>query len=182
MSPRRRFNPGEARLFSAPRPRRRWGLPLTGALTGAVTVTAVTVCAWVLVSHQSQRRASIKDVAALGYVHAFMSEFTSPDPFHANAYTDRILAQATGQFAEQYRESQTEILVRVARSEPATGTVLDAGIERWNDDGSVDVLVVTKFTSRSPDGKLTLERENRWIVTAQEEGNRWKVSGLIPVT
>ncbi|MEE6176934.1 mammalian cell entry protein [Mycobacterium sp. 050134] len=182
MSPRRRLDPGEAGLFCAPRPRRRWGLRLTVTLSGAVAVTAMAVCAWVLLSHQSQRRASIKDVAALGYVHAFMTEFTSPDPFHANAYTDRILAQAAGQFAEQYRENENEILVQVARSEPATGTVLDAGVARWNDDGSVDVLVVTKFTSRSPDGKLTLERENRWIVTAQQDGERWKVSGLIPIT
>jgi Mce-associated membrane protein len=74
-----------------------------------------------------------------------------------------------------------EILVQVARSEPTTGTALDAGVARWNDDGSVDILVVTKFTSKSPDGTLALERENRWIVTADQEGDRWKISGLIPM-
>ena len=39
------------------------------------------------------------------------------------------------------------------------GTVLDAAVARWNDDGSVDVLVVTKFTSKSPDGKVVLEEK-----------------------
>ncbi len=181
MSPRRKFEPGGGHLFPAPLRRRRWGLPLATTLCAAVVAAAVTLCTLVLISHQTQRRTTIKDAAALGYVHSFMTEFTSPDPFHANDYTDRILAQATGNFAEQYRDNQNEILVQVARSEPTTGTVLDAGVARWNDDGSVDVLVVTKFTSKSPDGKLVLEKENRWVVTAKQEGDRWKISGLIPM-
>lgn len=181
MSPRRKFEPGAQHLFSKPPPPRRWGLPLATALAAVVVVVAITVCTLVLISHENQWRATIKDAAALGYVHSFMTEFTSPDPFHANDYTDRILAQATGKFAEQYRSSQNQILVQVARSEPTTGTVLDAGVARWNDDGSVDVLVVTKFTSKSADGKLVADRQNRWIVTAKQEGDRWKISGLIPM-
>jgi Mce-associated membrane protein len=181
VSPRRKFEPGAEHLFSAPLPPRRWGLPLAATLAAAVAAAAITLCTLVLISHQTQWRATIKDAAALGYVHSFMTEFTSPDPFHANDYTDRILAQATGEFAQQYRQNQNEILVQVARTEPTTGTVLEAGIARWNDDGSVDVLVVTKFTSKSPDGKVVLERENRWVVTAKQEGDGWKISGLIPM-
>lgn len=181
MSPRRKFEPGEQHLFSALAPSRRWGLPLAATFAAAVSVAAITVCAIVLISHAMQWRSSIKDAAALGYVHSFMTEFTSPDPFHANDYTDRILAQATGEFAEQYRENQNEILIQVAKTEPTTGTVLDAGIDRWNDDGSVDVLVVTKFTAKSNGGKVVLERENRWIVTAKQEGDRWKISRVIPM-
>lgn len=181
MSPRRKFEPGGGHLFPAPLRWRRWGLPLTTTFSAAVAAAAITVCTLVLISHETQWRTTIKDAAALGYVHSFMTEFTSPDPFRANDYTDRILAQVTGEFAQQYRENQNEILVQVARSEPTTGSVLDVGVARWNDDGSVDVLVVTKFTSKSPDGKLVLERENRWIVTAKQEGDRWKISGLIPM-
>ena len=181
MSPRRRFEPGGGHLFSAsPRPR-RWGLPLAAVLAAAVAAAAITVCTMVLTAHHTLSRTRINDAAALGYVHSFMTEFTSPDPFHANDYSDRILAQATGEFAQQYRDDQNEVLVQVARSEPTTGTVLDAGVERWNDDGSVDVLVVTRFTSKSPDGKLRVERENRWVVTAKQEGDRWKISSLIPM-
>jgi Mce-associated membrane protein len=148
----------------------------------AASLASVAVCTVMLFRHHAQWQTAVKDAAALGYVRCFMTEFTSPDPFHANDYTNHILAQATGAFAQQYRERQNEILVDVARSEPTTGTVLDAGVARWNDDGSVDVLVVTKFTSKSGDGKWVLERENRWRLTARQEGDTWKVSGLIPVT
>lgn len=184
MSPRRKIKDGGQDSFvcaTQPRPPRRWGLPLAAMLAAAVTVAAITLCALVLITHEKQSRATIDDIAALDYVRSFMTEFTSPDPFHANDYADRILAQATGQFAEQYRQNQNAILVGVAQSEPTTGTVLDAGISRWNDDGSVDVLVVTKFTAKSPDGKLQLERASRWVATAQQEGDRWKISSLIPM-
>jgi len=164
-----------------PRPRRRWGLPLAAALAAAVSAAAISVCTVALVSHERRWRTTIQDAAALGYVRSFMTEFTSPDPFHANDYTERILAQATGDFAERYRQNHNEILINVARAEPTTGTVLDAGVSRHNDDGSVDVLVVTKFTSKSPDGKVQLERANRWVVTAKQEAERWKISSLIPM-
>jgi Mce-associated membrane protein len=110
-----------------------------------------------------------------------MTDFTSPDPLHANDYADRVLDQATGDFAKQYRQNENEILIGVARSEPTTGAVLEAGVSRRNDDGSVEVLVITKFTSKSPDGKLQAERADRWVVTAKQEGDRWKISSLIPM-
>lgn len=181
MSPRRKFEPGATQLFGVPPPRRRWGLPLGAALCVAVGAVAITVCTLVLIENEKQWRATIKRAAALGYVQSFMTEFTSPDPLHANDYTDRILAQATGDFAQQYRDNQNQILIQVAKSEPASGSVLDAGVARCNDDGSIDVLVVTKFTSKSADGKVVLERGNRWVVTAKQEGERWKISNLIPM-
>ena len=107
-----------------------------------------------------------------------MTEFTSIDPFHANDYIDRILAQATGDFAKQYEDKANEILLQVARAEPATGTVLGAGVERWNDDGSVTVMVATAVTSKSPDGKQVIENTNRWAATATQEGKQWKISNL----
>ena len=62
------------------------------------------------------------DRAVLSFVKAFMTGFTTLDPFHANAYIDRILAHATGDFAKQYHDKQNEILVRIAQAEPAKGT------------------------------------------------------------
>ena len=110
-----------------------------------------------------------------------MTDFTSPDPFHANDYVDRILARATGDFAEQYRKNENEVIIGIARSEPTVGTVLEAGVSRRNDDGSVDVLVITKLTSKSPDGTLQAERANRWVVTTRQEGDRWMISSLTPM-
>lgn len=182
MSPLRKIAPDERPLFRAAPPRRvrRRALPLLAALAGAIAAAAITVCAMDLNTHEAQRHASIRDAAVLAYVRSFMTEFTSPDPFHANDYTDRVLAQATGEFAQEYREHQNQILIQVARAEPATGTVLEVGVSRWHDDGSVDVLVMTKFTSRSPDGKLQIERGNRWVVTARQEAERWRISKLTP--
>jgi Mce-associated membrane protein len=114
----------------------------------------------------------------VNYVSGFMTKFVSIDPFHANDYVTRILAQATGDFAKQYQQNANEILLQVARAEPATGTVLDAGVERWNDDGSASVMVATAIATKTPDEKQVLENTNRWAATATQEGNQWKISNL----
>ena len=56
-------------------------------------------------------------------------------------------------------------------------TALAAGVERWNDDGSANVMVATDVSLKSPDGKR-IDNTNRWVVTAQREGSKWKISSL----
>jgi Mce-associated membrane protein len=183
MSPRRKFQPGEEPLLVVhpPTPQRPWAFPLLTTVAALLMVAAVTVSTPMLISHESRERVASKDRQVLNYVTGFMTEFTSIDPFHANDYIARILAQATGDFAKQYTEKANEILLQVARAEPATGTVLDAGIERWNDDGSVNVMVATAVTSKSSDEKQVIENTNRWTATATQEGNQWKISNLLQV-
>ncbi|REY00289.1 mammalian cell entry protein, partial [Mycobacterium tuberculosis] len=131
--------------------------------------------------HESHQRAAHKDIVMLSDVRSFMTMFTSPDPFHANEYAERVLSHATGDFAKQYHERANDILIRISGVEPTTGTVLDAGVQRWNEDGSANVLVVTQITSKSADGKRVVSNANRWLVTAKQEGNEWKISSLLPV-
>jgi Mce-associated membrane protein len=183
MSPRRKFQPGEEPLLVAhpPTPRRPWAFPLITAVAALLMAAAITVSTLMLISHQSAEREASKNRQVLNYVTGFMTEFTSIDPFHANDYITRILAQATGDFAKQYTEKANEILLQVARAEPATGTVLGAGVERWNDDGSAMVVVATAVTSKSPDEKQVFENTNRWTATATQEGNQWKISSLVQV-
>jgi Mce-associated membrane protein len=180
MSPRRRFAPGERPLLIAQSVRRErpWILPVTFVIAALVMAVAITASALMLVSHVSTERAASKDREVVNYVTGFMTKFISIDPFHANDYVTRILAQATGDFAKQYQQNANEILLQVARAEPATGTVLDAGVERWNDDGSASVMVATAITTKSPDEKQVLENTNRWAATATREGNQWKISNL----
>ncbi|MBW0016328.1 MAG: mammalian cell entry protein [Mycobacterium sp.] len=182
MSPRRRFRPGEDSLLVAqalqPRP---WGLPVAAAVATLVAVLAIALSTLSLVSHVSRDNATHKDQQAIGYVKWFMEMFTSVDPYHANEYVDKVLAQATGDFAKQYTDQANQILFQVARAERATGTVLDAGVERWNDDGSVNILVATDVISKSPDEKQVFENTNRWTATARQEGNQWKISNLAQV-
>ena len=97
------------------------------------------------------------------------------------AYADRVMAQGTGDFAKMFKEKENEILLQVARAEPTTGSVLEAGLQQWRDDGSADVLVATKITTKSPDGKQTIESGSRWVATAVKEGQQWKISNLIQV-
>jgi len=183
MSPRRRIQPGGQSLLvePAPQPPRRWGLPTVMTLATLVVLAAITLCSLMLKSHELHRRAMLKDVAVLGDVRSFMTEFTSLDPFHANNYVKHVLAQTTGDFAKQYHDTENEILVQVARAVPTTGTVLDAGVARWNDDGTANVLVTVKVTAKSPDGKSAYEKANRWVATAKQEGDRWKISDLLQV-
>jgi Mce-associated membrane protein len=182
VSPRRKVEADERDFFEvAPRPPRRWGLPVLAVVAGLLIAAAITASTLMLIGHETDRRASVKDAATLGYVREFMTTYTTIDPFHANDYADRILAQGTGDFAKMFKEKQNEILIQVARAEPTTGTVLEAGVQRWNDNGSADVLVATKITTKSPDGKSTIESGSRWVATAIKEGQQWKISQLIQV-
>jgi Mce-associated membrane protein len=180
MSPRRRFRPDEEPLLVAQPvpPGRPWWLPVASAASAVLMAAAITASTLMLISHEHRERTASKNREVLSYVTGFMAQFTSIDPYHANDYVSRVLAQGTGDFAKQYRDKANEILIQIAQAEPATGTVLDAGVERWNDDGSANVIVATAVTTKSPDEKQVLENTNRWTATATQEGNQWKISNL----
>jgi Mce-associated membrane protein len=199
MSPRRRIQPGEEPLLTEQIPKttlrsrfsvrpalaRRWWKPSKDwttplAMTAATVVAAgaVGTSSYVLVNQRSHHQVVMKDVDVLGFVRSFMTGFTTLDPFHANDYVDRVLAHATGDFAKQFKDKQNEILIQIAQAEPTKGSTLDAGVERWNDDGSANVLVATAVTSKTPDQKQVIDNTNRWVVTAQREGDQWKISSL----
>jgi Mce-associated membrane protein len=182
MSPRRKIDAAQRDYFEVkPKAPIRWGLPIVATLSALLIAAAIAASTFILVRHQSDRADAIKAAAALGYVSEFMTEYTTLDPYHANDYADRIRSQATGDFQKMFTEKQNEIVIQVARAEPTEGTVLEAGIQRWNDNGSADVLIATKISSRSPDGKSTIESGNRWVATTIREGQQWKISQLIQV-
>jgi Mce-associated membrane protein len=197
MSPRRRIQPGEEPLLKVPKstwwsrlpvrpvlprqwwkPSRDWAMPVAMVTAGLVAAGGVSTSAYVLVNQRSHHDEQMKEVDVIGFVRAFMAGFTTLDPFHADAYIDKVLAYATGDFAKQYRDKHNEILIRIAQAEPTKGTALAAGVERWNDDGSANVMVATDVTYKSPDGKQKFDNTNRWVVTAQREGEQWKISSL----
>lgn len=184
MSPRRRIDPTTEHVVAAPKPKRRlrWRLPVVSTVAALLIAGVIAVSTLMLVSHEIGRRQAIRDAAVLGYVRSFMTDYTSLDPYHANAYADRIVAQGTGDFVKAFRQRQNEIMLTVARAEPTTGSVMDAGVSRWNDDGSADVLVATKIvTTGGPDGKTMIESGNRWLATAIKEGQQWKIDRLVQV-
>ena len=187
MSPRRRIDPADTVETPAPKPKRRfefrtlWGLPAIAGAATLVIAAAIVASSLILVSHDRHRDEQVRDATVLSFVRQFMVDYTSLDPLHANDYADRLARQGTGDFAKQFNEKMNEILVAVARSEPTTGSVLEAGVEKWHNDGSVSVLVSTKVTTATPDGKAVVEDGRRWVATAAREGQQWKISGLIEV-
>ncbi|MEE6168718.1 MULTISPECIES: mammalian cell entry protein [unclassified Mycolicibacterium] len=179
MSPRRKIDASEPDYFAVqPKPPKRWGLPLVAVLSSLLVAAAIAGSTFMLVRHVSGDRVKGKDAAALGYVREFMTMYTTIDPYHANDYADRIAAQGTGDFAKMFKDRENEIVVQVARAEPTEGTVEDAGIQRWNDNGSADVLIAVKTSTRAPDGKSTIASGARWVVTTIREGQQWKISQL----
>lgn len=181
MSPRRKHEAGEPGLFvpldAAPS---RRGLAAVAAAAAVVLSIALAVSVWVFAHAEGVRRDEIRQAAVLSFVRSFVTEYTSPDPFNANAYADRVLALGTGGFAKMYAEKLNEIVVQVARAERGVGTVPELGIESWNDDGSANVVAFTTMTTTMPDGRK-VDSSNRWAVTAIKEGDQWKVSNLIEV-
>ena len=153
---------------------------MVSVAAGVALTAAVAVSTLVLVHHESTRREQLHEVAALGAVRAFMTQYTSLDPFHANDYADKVLAQGTGEFAKLYSQNMNAIVIQVARAEPTKGSVEELGVESWNDDGSANVVVAARTSTKMPDGKV-IEAGNRWLVTAKEEGEQWKISNLVQV-
>lgn len=181
MSPRRKIDPTEVGLFRLPDPEpRRWGVKLVACLASVVVIAAIVATALILVNTKTHERDRLRDAAVLTAVGSFMTLYTSPDPFNANDYADKVIAQGTGQFARLYKERINEVVVQVARAEPTTGTVQALGIESWNEDGTVNVVVAAKTSTKLPDGQV-FEDGNRWVVTAMKEGEQWKISNLLQV-
>ncbi|MFZ0834908.1 MAG: mammalian cell entry protein [Mycobacterium sp.] len=190
MSPRRRIEPGTGDQVAAvpavpltwrDRLRRTRGLPGLAVVASLLVIAAIVTAGLMLRSHVSDNRTSARNADVLGYVGQFMIRYTTLDPFNANNYADTILADATGDFAKEFKDKQNAILIQVARAEPTKGSVLEAGIEKWHDDGSVSVLVATKIATTAGNPRQPIESGNRWVVTAVKEGQQWKISRLTQV-
>ncbi|MGV0993923.1 MAG: mammalian cell entry protein [Mycobacterium sp.] len=181
MSPRRRVDTDTAAPLRLPEPRpRRSRLALVAAVAGTVLIAALVTSAVVFGKARTEHQREIREAAVLSFVRSFVTQYTSPDPFHANDYAEKILAMGTGQFAKLYDDKMNEVVLQVARSEPGVGTVQELGVEQWNDDGSANVVVVSSMVTTMPDGRK-IPSGSRWVVTASKEGEQWKVSNLIQV-
>ena len=162
-----------------PRPSRR-RLSLVAAIAAVAMLGALSVSAFVFAKSITSQRADVRNAAVIDFVRSFVTQYSSPDPFNANRYAEQILAQGTGEFATQFGDNMNAVVFQVAQAERGFGAVQDLGIERWNDDGSADVIAVSKMTTKMPNG-TTVESGNRWVVTATREGEQWKVSSLLQV-
>lgn len=190
MSPKRKFDNGTDPASNAlhadyfgvlPKPTRQWGLPLVAVLAAVVVVSAIAASTLMLFRLEIDRWSAVRDAAAIDSAREFMTTYLTLDPSNADSYSDRVLAQSTGEFAKMFAQRQNEILLRVNHSGPASATVVDAGVQQWNSDGSVEVLLATEIATAAPDRKSTIESGSRWVATAVKEGQEWKISRLVQV-
>jgi len=181
MSPRRRIEAGVDPALRLPpaRPRNRL-LSVVVPVAALAMVGALALSAFVFAKSITAQRASIRNAAVVDFVRSFITQYTSPDPFNANAYAENVLSLGTGNFAKLYSDKMNQVVIQVAQAEPGVGTVQEIGVERWNPDNSVNVIAVANMTTKMPDGKK-VESPSRWEVTAVKEGDQWKVSDLIQV-
>jgi Mce-associated membrane protein len=181
MSPRRRIEAGVDPALRLPpaRPRNRL-LSVVVPVAAMAMVGALALSAFVFAKSITAQRASIRNAAVVDFVRSFITQYTSPDPFNANAYAENVLSLGTGNFAKLYSDKMNQVVIQVAQAEPGVGTVQEIGVERWNPDNSVNVIAVANMTTKMPDGKK-VESPSRWEVTAVKEGDQWKVSDLIQV-
>ena len=178
MSPVRRLGPADPVTFRMPEPKpHRRTLALVASVAVVTVLACLTVATLVFAKHHTVHRAQIRDADVLAFVKSFITNYTSPDPFHANDYAKSVLAEGTGKFAAAYDKSMDTIVIQVAQAERGFGAVQEIGVERWNSDASADVIAVVMMTTKMPDGK-TYESPSRWVVTAAKEGEQWKVSDL----
>ena len=180
MSPRRRIDTAEPILRMPPVRTPNRLLSVVAPVAAVTLVAALALSAFVFAKATAASRTNIRNAAVIDFVRSFITQYTSPDPFNANAYADKVLALGTGNFAKLYSDKMNQVVIQVAQAEPGVGTVQEIGIERWNPDDSVNVIAVANMSTKLPDGKK-VESPSRWEVTAVKEGDQWKVSDLIQV-
>ncbi len=174
MSPRRKVEADEPDFFEVvPTPPRRWGLPVLAAAAAVLIAAAITVSTLMLIGHEKDHRTSVNDAAALGYVREFMTAYTTLDPFNANAYADRIMAQGTGDFAKMFKEKENEILIQVARAEPTRAPSSKRGCSA----GTITVAPTYWSRRRSPASRLTENRRSRAETVGLQRQSRKDSSG-----
>lgn len=112
MSPRRkidaaeRFVAGDYFKAVAAVPR-RVVLAVIACVTTVLVIAAIVASTYLLVQHEKDVASQAKSAAVLGYVKEFMRGFTAVDPFHANAYVEKIAGSPPASSPNSSRTSTT---------------------------------------------------------------------------
>ncbi|MET3860494.1 Mce-associated membrane protein [Dietzia sp. 2505] len=153
-----------------PIPPRRSAALIVGAL---VVVALVAACAWlgylVWSDHREDelRRSATEDATRL------VAQLASYDHTDVDANIEAVVAEATPEFAERYREVSEGLRELLTSGQgTSTGTVTHAGVQSVDTNSAV-VLVfldqeITNVTV--PEGRVDA---SRMVVTLVRDGNRW---------
>lgn len=163
---------------------RRWVL-VDGALVLLALVLAVTVVVvWTREApaaagdEPAQRTSAVyREVTAAATEQA--AAFLEVDHRDMEAVTERVLAGATGDFAEQYAASRERLVARVERARAVvTSATRVVGVAELDDQRAV-VLVAADSAVRDRDtGEEEELRKHRMRLVLEQEDDAWLVSEL----
>ncbi|MEH6380784.1 MAG: hypothetical protein V7768_03625 [Dietzia cercidiphylli] len=149
-------------------------------VSAVVVVALVAACAWlgylVWSDHREDelRRSAVEDATRL------VVQLASYDHGDVDANIEAVVADATPEFADRYREVSEGLRELLTNGQgTSTGTVTHAGVQSV-DTGSAVVLVfldqeITNVTV--PEGRVDA---SRMVVTLVRDGNRWLLDSAEP--
>lgn len=154
-----------------------------GVLLAGVAVIALVAGTGMGLQHvrQADREQGSRD-AALSTARRAATAFTSYDQADLDASFAAVLTLATPRFGEQFTAAGKQLRPLIAsKHASAKGTVLGAGVERWDEGARASVLVAADATVTNVDfprgalQRFRLRVELRWL------NERWLVDAITPV-
>ncbi|OXR43135.1 hypothetical protein B7C42_04557 [Nocardia cerradoensis] len=121
------------------------------ALLAVVVVAGCAVGGWSMIRHHTSVRDAARDAQLLDFSKDAVAQLVSTDSADPRGYVDRVLANSTGQWHDEFDARKRSVIDTMQASGGVTrGHGVAAGIERRNDDGSVSVLVVVTSQTSVP--------------------------------
>ena len=131
---------------AGPTRRRRIGWRAAAALVGVLVLAVALVLVLLEVRDLSAQEDDRE--AALAAARSQARAFTTIDHREIDASLDRVLAGATGEFAEQFEESRDDIAIGARENQSVSrGDVVSAGVVSLEDDRAQVIVVVDVVTS-----------------------------------
>lgn len=121
--------------------------------------------------------------AALSTARRAATAFTSYDKAHLDASFAAVLTLGTPRFREQFTGAGEQLRPLIAKKQAsAKGTVLAAGVERWDDEAArASVLVATDAIVTNVDFPRGATQRFRLRVELRRLDDRWLVDAITPV-
>lgn len=140
-----------------------------------VTGSDDAVPAGVLVDHDGEDLHSAVLLAGTHQAKAFMNV----DYREIDDYNDRVLAGATGDFAEQYKQTMEALVKLTTKYQTVqTGDVVAAGVVAADQDNAT-VLVAMEGTVQNKDSNGKKAQAQRLQLKLVWEGGRWLTNDLV---
>lgn len=147
-------------------------LRLTALLLALVALTATVVLLGLQVRADSARER--QERAALSAAREAATALTSLSHRTTDDDVDRVLAAATGELAQQFRDSRDRLRTLLgSRRSISSGTVLEAGLAELTDDDAVVLLAVNASVTDADSATPRLQRY-RITMTMARVGDRWR--------